>query len=215
MTLGALAASCAPVMIRAEAPAPSVPAFEAFKKANDAVKDYTETIVAHEVKDGRVEDRTYHYSFKKPDFARTEIVSGPGSGGAAVWKGGDTVRGHQGGFLRGIKLTLSIHDGRATDLRGKTIDAAAYPSMIAAMTDDGTLSEEPGQPVAGVATDDVVLLPSDPTKIRGLTKDVLVLSRETHLPLEHLGYQGTQVVEDEKFTDLKLNSDLPDSTFDM
>jgi hypothetical protein len=87
--------------------------------------------------------------------------------------------------------------------------------MIAAMTDDGTLSEEPGQPVAGVATDDVVLLPSDPTKIRGLTKDVLVLSRETHLPLEHLGYQGTQVVEDEKFTDLKLNSDLPDSTFDM
>jgi outer membrane lipoprotein-sorting protein len=209
-----LAASCT-VAVAADAPPPGLPAFEAFKKANDAVKSYTETIVAHEVKDGRVEDRTYHYSFEKPNLARTEIVSGPGSGGAAVWKGGDTVRGHQGGFFRGIKLTLSIHDGRATDLRGKTIDAASYPAIIASLSNDGKLSEEPGQPVAGVATDDVVLVPADPTKIRNLTKDVIVLSRDTHLPLEHLGYEGTQVVEDEKFTDLKLNPDLPEGTFEM
>jgi hypothetical protein len=44
---------------------------------------------------------------------------------------------------------------------------------------------------------------------------VLVISRTTHLPIEHLGYEGTQLVEDERFTEQKVDVGLPASTFDM
>ena len=196
--------------------AAALPAWTAFKKTNDTIKDYTETVTTHEVQGGKTEDRVYHFSYQKPTYARSAIVSGPGHGGEAVWHGGDQVKGHQGGFLSGIKLVISIHDGRATDLRGKTIDAAFYPSIIAAMDGNGgKMTEEPGPTVDGAATDSVVLIPSDPSKVRGLTKDVIVISRTTHLPVEHMGYQGAQLVEDEKFTDVKLNPGLPESTFEM
>jgi hypothetical protein len=191
------------------------PAWEAFKKANDSIKDYTETITAHEVKGSDVQDRVYHFSFAKPAFARSAIVSGPGSGGEAVWTGGDHVRGHQGGFLKMIKLSIPIDDARATDLRGKTIDAAFFPTIIASFESGGPLSEEPGPIVDGAPTDAVSHVPSDPTKVRGLTKDVFLISRTTHLPVEHLGYEGSQLVEDDKFTDQKINPGLPPSTFQM
>jgi hypothetical protein len=193
----------------------ALPAWEAFKKADESIKDYTETITAHEVKGSDVQDRVYHFSFAKPAFARSAIVSGPGSGGEAVWTGGDHVRGHQGGFLKMIKLTIPIDDSRATDLRGKTIDAGFFPTMIAAFDSGGTLAEEPGPTVDGSPTDAVSHIPPDPSKVRGLTKDVYLISRTTHLPVEHLGYEGTQLVEDDKFTDQKINVGLPPSTFEM
>jgi hypothetical protein len=193
----------------------SLPAWDAFKKADASIKDYTETITAHEVKGNDVQDRVYHFAFAKPALARSAIVSGPGSGGEAVWTGGDHVRGHQGGFLKMIKLTIPIDDSRATDLRGKTIDAGFYPTMIAAFDSGGALSEAPGPIVAGDPTDAVTHVPPDPSKVRGLTKDVYLISRTTHLPVEHLGYEGTQLVEDDKFTDVKINPDLPPSTFQM
>jgi outer membrane lipoprotein-sorting protein len=196
-------------------PAGSLPAWDAFKKANESIKDYTETVTTHEVSGNKTEERVYHFFYQKPNYARSEIVSGPGSGGAAVWQGGDKVKGHQGGFISGIKLVISIHDGRATDLRGKTIDAAFFPSMISNYETLGKISESPGQPAAGGPTDDVTMVPTDPSKVRDLTKEVIVISRATHLPIEHLGYQGTQVVEDEHFTDQKINPGLPPSTFEM
>jgi hypothetical protein len=194
---------------------PPLVAWEAFKKANDSIKDYTETLTSHEIKDGRTEDRVYHFFFAKPSSARSEVVSGPGSGGVAVWNGGVRVRGHKGGMLSMIKLTLSIDDPRVTDLRGKTIDAAFYPTMIANFESDGKLSEAPGDPVDGSPTDEVTFVPNDPSKVRNLTKDVLVISRTTHLPIEHRGYEGTQLVEDEHFTDQKINLGLPPATFEM
>jgi outer membrane lipoprotein-sorting protein len=191
------------------------PAWEAFTKTAATITDYTETLTAHEIKGDRTEDRVYHFAFAKPAHARSEIVSGPDKGSVAVWNGGDTVRGHKGGFASFIKLTISVHDPRTTDLRGKTIDAAFYPTMIADYESGGKLTEEPGTAVDGTPTDDVVLTPSDPAKLRNLTKDVLVFSRATHLPIEHMGYEGTQLVEDEHFTDIKVNPSLPESTFQM
>jgi hypothetical protein len=205
----------APVAGLAQSSATSLPAWDAFKKADESIKDYTETITAHEVKGSDVQDRVYHFAFAKPTSARSAIVSGAGSGGEAVWTGGDHIRGHQGGFLKMIKLTLAIDDARATDLRGKTIDAAFFPTMIAAFESGGPITEEPGPSVDGSPTDAVSHIPPDPTKVRGITKDVYLISRTTHLPVEHLGYEGAQLVEDDKFTDQKINPGLPPSTFQM
>src|SRR6202171_3710472 len=108
--------------------APAGPA-AAFLEAWAKVPSYTANIKAHLVKGTDVQDRTYHYAYLKPHFAKIDITGGPGRGGGAVWTGGDTVSGHQGGLLSGIHLKVSIHDGRAVDLRGHTIDQASFENV--------------------------------------------------------------------------------------
>ncbi len=193
----------------------SGPAWDAFVKADQGIKDYTETVTTHEVLGDKTEERVYHFSYQKPSYARSEIVSGPGAGGAAVWHGGDKVKGHQGGFLSGIKLVISENDSRATDIRGKTIESAFFPWMIEGFEKGGKMSEAPGPTVDGVATDAVTMIPSDPAKSRNLTKETILLSRTTHLPVEHMGWEGDKLVEQEMFTDQKINPGLPHDTFEM
>jgi hypothetical protein len=77
------------------------------------------------------------------------------------------------------------------------------------------MSEAPGPTVDGVATDAVTMIPSDPAKSRNLTKETILLSRTTHLPVEHMGWEGDKLVEQEMFTDQKINPGLPHDTFEM
>ncbi len=112
-----LALALAPLTVAA-AGAPAIGAFDdAFAKVND----YTVTVRAHETTGDRTQDRTYHYWFKRPNLAKTLIVSGDGSGSGGVWNGGDHVSGHQGGMLSFIHLKVGLHDSRAVSLRGYTI----------------------------------------------------------------------------------------------
>src|SRR5580693_5699955 len=57
------------------------PAATAFFDAWSKVDNYTDTIVSHETNCKAVEDRTYHFAYKKPHFAKIDIVEGPGKGG--------------------------------------------------------------------------------------------------------------------------------------
>ncbi len=192
-----------------------LPGWQAFARTVDRINDYTMHVTTHEVQGTSVEDRVYACSYAKPGFARSEIASGPGRGSAAVWHGGDTVRGHAGGFLRGIKIDVPEHDRRATDLRGNTIEMGYFPTIVKTFESIGKLSESPGPIVAGEETVAVTLVPAEPARERDLTREVLVISEQSHLPLEHLGYQGDTLVERESFTDYVIDPALPPSTFEL
>jgi len=103
------------------ASAATVPAITAFEQTFAKVNDYTVLVHAHEILGNQSQDRVYRYMYKRPHLVKTQILSGPGAGGGAVWTGGDTVSGHQGGILSFIHLKVGLHDGRATSLRGYTI----------------------------------------------------------------------------------------------
>jgi hypothetical protein len=163
-----------------------------------------------------VQDRGYNYAFKKPALAKIETVSGPGRGSAAVWHGGDTVRGHQGGFFSGIKLNIGIHDGRAVSLRGDTIDSASFPSQLEHFrTTKGELSEAAGPAIGGVATESLTLKVADPAANANVSRDVLFISSATHLPLRRERFEGDRLVKQEEFTNLKLNPGLKDDDFSL
>ncbi|MBV8645004.1 MAG: hypothetical protein JO225_13945 [Candidatus Eremiobacteraeota bacterium] len=187
--------------------APAGPA-AAFLEAWAKVPSYTTNIKVHETKGTDVQDRTYHYAFLKPHFARIDITGGAGRGGGAVWSGGDTVSGHQGGFLSGIHLRVSIHDGRAVDLRGGTIDEGSFQNMADAVDKGGTAGPE--QSVNGT-TYDTVSYPY--TDSNGATKRVVFLSRTTHLPARRVTYAGDTIVETEDFTDVNTAANLKESDF--
>ncbi len=190
------------------------PALAKFADAWSKVDSYTVVIKVHEVQGTDVQDRTYNYAYLKPHYAKTDIVAGPGKGGGAVWTGGDTVKGHQGGFLSGIKLTIPLTDGRAVSLRGDTMDTAVFGYILNNFEKTkGDLTDAAGPTIDGVATDQVTLKVADPTTDKGITRDVLDLSSTTSLPVRRLRYVNDQLVKQEDFSNLKLNPGLQPSDF--
>ena len=188
--------------------APSGPA-AAFLDAWAKVSSYTANIKVHLVKGTDVQDRTYHYAYLKPHYAKIDITGGAGRGSGAVWTGGDTVSGHQGGILSGIHLTVSIHDGRATDLRGHTIDVASFENIAQAIKDAPSVTA--GEEALGGTAFDTFSYPYH--EEGGATKRTVFLSRTTHLPVRRVTYDGDKVVETEDYTDVNTSANLKPSDF--
>jgi outer membrane lipoprotein-sorting protein len=183
-----------------------------FQAAWDAVKTYTCKITAHEVQDTHVQDRTYDFWFARPHETRMDITGGAGAGGAAVWHGGDKVAGHQGGFLRFIHLTVDIHDRRATSIRGVTIAEANFGSYLDKIK--RTVFKTLDAAKEGDALV-ITLVPEDPAKFDNIAKETIALG-PANLPVEITMYDaaGTVVFRD-RYTDLKLNVDIPPGTFSL
>ncbi len=210
----AIAAMALLVMPKAGLAANSAPAIVAFDAAFAKVTDCTYKLHAHEVLGSATQDRVYDYSFMKPHFAKTLIESGDGKGSGGVWSGGDTVSGHQGGFLSGIHLTVSLNDHRATSLRGYTIPDGLMQNIVATYANTpGKLSQSPGGKIAGVDTDRLVLDVTDPSSDGGVSKKILYLSQTTHFPMREIMYAGAQVVLDQSITDIKTNVGLTQGDF--
>jgi outer membrane lipoprotein-sorting protein len=193
------------------------PALAAFDKAYADVKDYTLTdTVSEQTNDGsKKQDRVYLYKYLKPHDAVATVVSGPGSGGGAAWRGGDKVKGHMGGLLSGIKLITPIDDARAVSLRGDTIDQGTLTFVLQSLLAmPGTLGEAPGPTIGGAATTAVTLDLTTPTR-KGETKIVVYLSDATHLPVRRQLYAGSTLVVTETYTDLKTNVGLKLDDIDL
>jgi outer membrane lipoprotein-sorting protein len=208
-------AALALLALMAATPSSAATPLAEFADAWAKIDDYRCSIVVHETKGTSVQDRQYNFWFKKPTIAKLEITSGPGRGGGASWTCGDKVRGHQGGLLSGVKLTVSINDSRAVSLRGDTIDTASFAYILANLQNSakGTVSEGPGLTIDGVATDAVALRVANPASNQNVTRDVTYISRTTHLPVRRERFEGETLVKQETFVDVKPNVGLKDSDF--
>ena len=196
------------------ASAATVPAITAFEQTFAKVNDYTVTVHAHEILGNQSQDRVYRYMYKRPHLVKTQILSGPGAGGGAVWTGGDTVSGHQGGILSFIHLKVGLHDGRATSLRGYTIPDGILQNQVGKyMTMKGTLSERNGPLIGGQPTTLVELKIAEGAGEPGETRAVIYFSKATHLPLAQVRWSGDKILAQETWTDMQTNVGLKDSDF--
>ncbi|PZR57460.1 MAG: hypothetical protein DLM50_05655 [Candidatus Meridianibacter frigidus] len=191
----------------------TVPAITAFEGSFARINDYTVTTRAHDVLGTAVQDRTYHFLFKKPNKARIDIVNGPGRGGGGVWNGGDRVSGHRGGLLSRFRLKVSLHDSRATSLRGYTIIDALIQNEVAQYRNTrGELIQKRG----GGGTDEVELKLAAPALSgadRGVTRMAMWFSKRTGWPVRQIRWEGNKVATEENWTDLRLDAGLPDGDF--
>jgi len=192
----------------------SAPAISAFEQVFASTNDYTAVLHVHEAKGTATQDRVYQYQFMKPHYAKTLILDGDGKGSGGVWAGGDQVSGHQGGFLSGFHLKVSIHDPRAVSLRGVTIPDGLLQHIVEEYaTTPGKLVQQDGGKIGGVPTDRLDLKVADPGSNDGVSEQILYLSKETHWPIRQILYSGSQIVLDENVTDLKTNVGLKQSDF--
>jgi len=177
----------------------------------NSIKTYVGTVTVHEAKGNSVQDRVYMVRFEKPTKTRVDIVGGDGRGCAAVWNGGDKVRGHQGGFLSFIKLNVDLHSKFATDLRGDTIDQANFGALLAHLESLDPKVEH----VTRVDGKVVVTIETHaPAPLTDVTKEVYMLG-SNWLPLEFYEYAGDKVVRHVVNSGLKVNIEIPASTWQL
>ena len=192
----------------------SASALTDFNDAWNKVDNYSCSIVVHETLGTQTQDRKYDFWFKKPNLAHIEITSGPGKGSGSVWHGGDTVLGHQGGLFHGVKMNISLNDGRAVSLRGDNMTVGIFGNILAYYQSQASaLTEGPGETIDGAATDMVTLKIANPAANKNVSRDVLYLSKATHLPVRRVKYEGDALVKQEDFVNVKLNPGLKDSDF--
>ncbi|HYK54825.1 MAG TPA: hypothetical protein VEV38_14990 [Candidatus Eremiobacteraceae bacterium] len=189
---------------------PGEAAIAKFSAAWDKLNSYSCDLAAHEVLGSRVQDRTYAMLFRKPYDTRMDITGGDGKGGAAVWHGGDTLRGHQGGFISFIKLNLNIHDSKATSIRGTTIAQANFGSILDHVKSLKGTVDASG---SGDATTIDFSVP-DPSTDNNVTKERVVLG-SNDLPSEYFQWQGDAVVRHVVYTNVAIDPEISDSAFNL
>ncbi len=178
------------------------------------VNDYVVTLRVHEAKGTATQDRVYQYSFMKPHYVKTLILSGDGRGSGGVWVGTDQISGHLGGILSGFHMKVDLHDPRALSLRGVTIPEGLLQRIVSDYaTIPGTLTQLEGGIVEGSPTDRLDLKPTDPASNGGVTEQILYVSKTTHWPVRQIIYAGSQIVLDESILDLKSNVGLTQADF--
>lgn len=186
-------------------------ALESFAQAWANVQSYSCVVSFHEVDGSRVQDRVMRVTFEKPYNTRVDILAGDGRGGAVVWRGGDTVRGHEGGWLSPVKMNVDIHDRRVTTLRGATLADANWGALYQHLT---TMHADAVQTVVLGDTTTITYEIPDPPGDGNVTKEVLMLGGNS-LPIEYDTYVGEELVSHVTTSDVKLNIDPPQSTWSL
>ncbi len=187
-------------------PTPSVTsALDDFAAAWSKIASYSATLTIHEIQGSDTQDRTYEYTFAKPSNATIAITAGPGRGGKVTWSGGDQVIGSPPGILGALKLHLSIHDPRVTSLRGDTVAMASFGWILEHFrSTHGTMAQRSGATVDGTPTDEVSLAVASPASDDGVTREVVMLSEKTKLPVEFERYNGTSLVKDIRYSNVTI-----------
>ena len=177
-----------------------------FANAFAAVSQYTATVTLFEQNGTRIQRAVYDYTFQKPASVTLHVISGASAGDTLVWNGGSTVVAHRGsGLFSVFKKTFSLHDPATTTIRGSSIDELGFGAILVhASQTAGILSSRSGGAVRGEATEAITLLPKSATLDGGYTREILQLSTASRLPVRVLGYEGSKLVREIDFSNLKL-----------
>jgi len=203
LTLGCAAASAQTPPPKA--PAKTPPALVAFANTWNGLKSYSTTITIFERKGAKTQTMVFDYSFTKPSSVATRVVEGANKGARLAWEGGSTVvvrRG--GGLLSMFKKTVALHDPLVTTIRGSTVDQLGFGAILAHARQPGVLAQVGGGMIDGAAVDTVTLTPTHPAYDADLTREVIAISKKTHLPTRVLGYEGATLVRKIDFANIRL-----------
>jgi outer membrane lipoprotein-sorting protein len=177
-----------------------------FAAAWASVTAYSATVTVLERKGAQTQNVQLQYTFQKPTSVTAHVDAGANAGVTIVWGGGPTVVAHRGsGFAALFKKTLSLHDPQVTTIRGSSIDQLSFGAILAhAQQEPGRLTQAPQANIGGIGIAAVTLTSAQPTTNAGLTREVVEISTNTYLPVLVLGYDGTALVRQITFSNVKV-----------
>ncbi len=185
-----------------------------FKSKWEAVKDYTCKMDTTVTKGKVTQRNVIAYAFKRPNLWRNEVLEGKDEGGAAALGRNGKVRAHGGGVLSVIKVTMDPEDKRLLDLRGARADEADFGSMVRLFEkrgEDWNTKRLPDETLRGRPC--FVIERSGKPNADGETRQVLYFDTQTMMLRASKLYEGSRIVDDTYYDEVKLNANLDDSYF--
>ena len=181
---------------------------DAFARAVSGITTYSATVTIFDQKDAQTQNCVFNYTFSKPSNVTVHVIAGPNTGISLAWNGGSTIVARRGsGLMAMFSKTLSLHDPLVTTLQGASIDQLSFGAILShAQQEVDRLSWIPGGTIDGVAANDLTLNAAGSAADPGLTREVVEMSAATHLPMRVLGYEGSTLVSDIGFSNIKLSA---------
>lgn len=188
----------------------------AFDERWAATKDYScrlDTVV----RKGDVEERSVlEFQFKAPNLFASRVAEGKDVG-AWVWRGRDgRIRAKKEGALSLIKITMEPDDPRLADCRGARLQDADWGSLIAPFkrrAEAGwTFSRPPDEVFLGAECH--VVRAEGPPDERGETREEFRFRKGSFAVLSRTLWEGDRVVDDTKYTEIRINRGLSDEDFE-
>ncbi len=181
-------------------------------------KDYTLTLKTYSLKDDKEEESIIEQKFLKPKWIYAKVTSGKNKGSVGVYNPiTKKVKGHQGGLLKFIVLTLDPSDKKTSSIRGHRIDQSSCGTLVQRLinyrkNDEFTsicLSTYDEKP-AYLFTAEI----EDTSKLWGATKEMMWINAETLLPL-HLEQflANDKLVHYSTYWNIKINTGLTEDDF--
>lgn len=194
------------------------PAKEIIEKMDSVyskVNDYICIADAHYKKGFLSEDKVYKIYFKKPNKVRIEVLEGD-KGAVAVLLDDGRVKGHRGGFLSFIVLTVPIDSPIVTTIRGNRIDQANFGYIISLMKK--VVEKEEAKVVGitsleGIPVYGLEVIHKSPRE--DLTREFIYVDAKNFLLKQLLGYEGEREVVNVIYRDIVLNPGLSDDIFKL
>src|SRR5579872_1370170 len=181
-------------------------AWAAFEHAWANITAYSTTVAVFEREGTQVQSSVLDYTFRKPSTATVHFTAGVNAGVTVVWDGGGTVVAHRGSGLAALfKKKFALHDPTVTTIRGSSIDQLSFAAILAhSRGTPGIVAQEAGPAVLDIPTQAVTLVPTSSLANSKLTREVVLISVPTSLPLRIFGYEGETLVRQLDFSNIKL-----------
>lgn len=146
--------------------------------------------------------------FMKPRTTLVEIESGPDArqkGTRLKWSGGSQVEVKTRFFGLPIQLTVDRDDERIRSIRGDAFDASTVSAFMDVLLDPAAACRFLGEGAASGKP--VVFLEVRSRKsLKGLSRDVFAIDRQTMFPIQREGYAGQTAVYRNVISGARMNT---------
>jgi outer membrane lipoprotein-sorting protein len=205
------------VHVRAAPPPQSAwTARELFARAQQSynrIDAYQCEVMSFARKGDRTQTVRLAFAFKKPGMVRARVLSGSKRGSEVAIRRDGTIRGHQGGLLRGIKITMERDDRRLRDIRGSPVWEADWGSFLAKA--ETALNSHPVEALVQSGEAGVLKLAVRLDGATGPQRQIYALDASSFLLRGAELFEGDVLVSRVSYDKEKVNPDLPDGYFNM
>lgn len=163
---------------------------------------YAYTVSATEFSGSRVESTTFEITYdSRTQTEHIHVTAGPGAGSNIIWTGGDRVSVRPPGIIHVLTVSLDVRNPKIISMRGNDIRTGVLTRVVACYRAHADKLATERADLSGQSL--LALAMNDPAGIHcgvedgdaGVTRDRILISPTTGLPVLRERYAGATLVE--------------------
>jgi outer membrane lipoprotein-sorting protein len=183
------------------------------QESYNQIHSYQSVVTLYSRKGSRRENVKLRLTFKKPGMLRARVLAGHGRGSEVAIRNDGRIRGHKGGLLHGITISMKRSDGRLRNIRGEPVWEAEWGAFLPKIR--RALDQPSAAATVERGEDSSLVLEVRVTDQGGPERHRYVVDGSTYRLRSAERYEGNTLVSRVVYQEETVNPDLPDGYFSM